>query len=72
MNRLTLHAFTLDMPVNHRFRHAAVAGTCTQSVWVKIEDSAGNRGYGEACPRESATCESLCSALAYIETWAPV
>lgn len=72
MNLLTLHAFTLDMTATHRFRHTAMAGTCTQSVWVKIEDGAGNRGYGEACPRESATGESLSSALAYIETWEPV
>lgn len=72
MKSLTLRAFALDIPFTQTFRHAAAERACTQSVWVEIEDGAGHRGYGEACPREYVTGESQSSALANIEAGAPV
>ena len=72
MKSPTLRAVALEIPFTEAFRHAAAERACTQSVWVEIEDGAGHRGHGEACPREYVTGESLSSALATIETGAPM
>lgn len=72
MKSLTLRAYALDIPFTQTFRHNAAERSYTQSVWVEIDDGAGHRGYGEACPREYVTGESQSSALAIIEAGAAV
>lgn len=67
MSRPTLRASALRIPFTEAFSHAAAARVQTQSVWVEVEDGTGNIGYGEACPREYVTRESLAGALAYIQ-----
>ncbi|MGE0861419.1 MAG: mandelate racemase/muconate lactonizing enzyme family protein [Gammaproteobacteria bacterium] len=67
MNATTLRASALPVPLQEVFGDASANLAQTQSVWVEVEDCAGNIGYGEACPRDYLTRESLSGALAYIQ-----
>ena len=67
MNTPTLRASALPVPLQDVFGPASASLAQTQSVWVEVEDGAGNIGYGEACPRDYLTRESLSGALAYIQ-----
>ncbi len=61
-----LHAQALEIPFKRSFKHAAAERRTTQSVWVEAESVTGVRGYGEGCPREYVTGESVATALAFI------
>ena len=55
----------LNIPFNVAFRHAAAERAATQTLWVTAH-SAQVIGYGESCPREYVTGESLQSAAAFV------
>src|SRR5437763_1489704 len=65
MNRLRLKP--LRIPFKVAFRHASAARAETSSVWVDATGPGGVVGYGEGCPREYVTGESLDSASAFFE-----
>ncbi len=56
----------LNIPFNTAFTHASASRHSTQTIWVKITTTCGLTGYGEGCPREYVTGESLESALRFI------
>lgn len=69
MNPLVdLRFHTLTIPFRQRFSHASASRDATASVWVTATTRAGHTGYGEACPRDYVTGETLASARAFFDT----
>ena len=62
-----LKATPLEIPFKTSFKHASADRAKTASVWVEAHVTHGGlTGYGEGCPREYVTGESLQSALDWI------
>jgi len=53
------------------FKHATANRAHTQNVITEFSYSTGAKGYGEGCPREYVTGESVESALAFIKQFGP-
>src|SRR5581483_6062115 len=62
----SIEPFALQIPFKVAFKHASAERKTTQTVWVEAAASDGSRGYGEGCPREYVTAESLESAGDFI------
>lgn len=62
----SLHAGFLSIPFNAAFRHASAERAATQTLWVQAQGSHDVCGYGEGCPREYVTDESLDSSRAFV------
>lgn len=62
----TIEFCELRIPFNVRFSHAAFSRKTTQSLLVRITTSNGLTGYGEGCPREYVTGESISSAKKFV------
>jgi len=52
----------LEIPFRYVFKHAAAERKYTQSLWVVVHSEDGIVGYGESCPREYVTAETIHSA----------
>ena len=63
-----LRFHTLTIPFRQRFSHAAASRDATTSVWVTATTHAGHTGYGEACPRDYVTGETLASARTFFDS----
>lgn len=61
-----IRARPLAIPFRLAFRHASATRAATQSVWVEARSSDGRTGFGEGCPREYVTGESVASAQAFV------
>jgi L-alanine-DL-glutamate epimerase-like enolase superfamily enzyme len=61
----TLQGCSLTIPFKTAFRHASAERAATQTLWVTARAD-GHTGYGEGCPREYVTGESLRSAAVFI------
>jgi L-Ala-D/L-Glu epimerase len=59
-----VRAYSLEIPFKTTFRHASADRATTQTLWVEASAN-GHVGYGEGCPREYVTGESLQSASAF-------
>ena len=64
----SINARALNIPFKQSFAHASATRASTQSLWVEVRDSSGLVGYGEGCPREYVTGESLQQALGFVES----
>lgn len=62
----SIGASALSIPFKLAFKHAAASRAATQALWVLAEGADGARGFGEGCPREYVTDESLQNALAFV------
>lgn len=63
-----LDVTTLEIPFKSNFKHASADRAKMASVWVEAcGDNGGLVGYGEGCPREYVTGESLSSAHDWID-----
>lgn len=62
MKLIAIAAVPLAIPFNVGFRHASAERSAMQSLWVTAHAHDGSTGYGEGCPREYVTSESLASA----------
>jgi L-Ala-D/L-Glu epimerase len=60
-----IRADSLAIPFKQPFKHAAAARASTQAIWVTASGG-GVVGYGEGCPREYVTGESVKTALAFV------
>lgn len=65
MRVLSIDARPLAIPFKAAFRHASAERAATQTLWVEVRTAGGEAGYGEGCPREYVTAESVESALAF-------
>jgi len=63
----SIEASELAIPFKGAFKHASAERRAMQSLWVTVTDANGQRGYGEGCPREYVTGESISGALAFVE-----
>jgi len=59
--------YKLRIPFHQAFRHAAQSREESDAVIVRIEDGAGQSGYGEALPRTYVTGESTASMIAHLK-----
>ncbi len=59
-------ARALDIPFKSSFSHASASRELTHSLWVETALRDGTRGYGEGCPRDYVTGETLQGALAFV------
>lgn len=66
-----LRAASLRIPFRQSFRHAMADRSSTQSVWVEIESVSGAKGWGEGCPRDYVTGETIETALNFIRLIEP-
>ncbi len=62
----SIESTSLAIAFNAAFRHAGAERSTTQSVWVEARSADGSVGYGEGCPREYVTAESVSTAHAFI------
>lgn len=61
-----LRVASLRIPFRQSFGHASARRERSQSIWVEIESHGGMKGYGEGCPREYVTGETVASALVFV------
>jgi len=64
-----IRARSLNIPFNTTFRHAQAERAATQTLWVEAH-AEGCTGYGEGCPREYVTGETLATAAAFCSAYA--
>jgi L-alanine-DL-glutamate epimerase-like enolase superfamily enzyme len=57
---------SLLIPFNLAFKHASAERATTQTLWVEARTKDGMLGFGEGCPREYVTGESLQSTRAFV------
>jgi len=62
-----IQATALRIRFKQSFKHASADRAETQTLWVEAKDAHGHVGFGESCPREYVTAESLDSAQAFVE-----
>jgi L-alanine-DL-glutamate epimerase-like enolase superfamily enzyme len=55
----------ITIPFKVSFKHASAERATTQSIWVEAVSENGTIGYGEGCPREYVTNESLESSFEF-------
>jgi L-alanine-DL-glutamate epimerase-like enolase superfamily enzyme len=55
----------LRIPFTVAFRHASAERSETSTMWAEVVLDSGVAGFGEACPREYVTAESLDTTLAF-------
>lgn len=63
----SIGATALAIPFKAAFRHAAAERHATQSLWVRACAASGEMGFGEGCPREYVTAESLATSLSFVD-----
>ena len=62
----SIEASALAIPFNVAFRHASAERATTQALWVEARTRDGAVGFGEGCPREYVTAESMRSARTFV------
>ena len=65
----SIEATSLSIPFKQAFKHASAERRVTQSLWIRARSSNGAIGYGEGCPREYVTAESMDTAFAFVERY---
>lgn len=66
-----LEVFRFPVPFRVVFRHASASRSEAANVIVAARGAGGVAGYGEGCPREYVTGETLASAGAFVERHRP-
>jgi len=72
MTLRSLEASELAIPFKGAFKHASAERHAMQSLWVRVYSESGAQGFGEGCPREYVTGESISAALAFVDRAAGV
>ena len=62
----SLRSFELRIPFNTVFKHASPERAATQTIWIQVQSRGGITGFGEGCPREYVTGESLQTARKFV------
>jgi L-alanine-DL-glutamate epimerase-like enolase superfamily enzyme len=63
----SLQSSVLAIPFKQAFKHASAERAQTQTLWVSARGRNGAIGYGEGCPRDYVTGETLQGALNFTE-----
>jgi L-alanine-DL-glutamate epimerase-like enolase superfamily enzyme len=64
----SIEARELKIAFRSAFSHASATRNATQSLWVEARDREGRVGYGEGCPREYVTRETVAGTLAFADS----
>jgi L-alanine-DL-glutamate epimerase-like enolase superfamily enzyme len=67
MTLQSLEVSALGIPFKGSFKHVSAERHAMQSLWVRAQAAGGETGFGEGCPREYVTAESMSTALAFVE-----
>ena len=62
----SIAARSLEIPFKTTFSHASASRDTTHSLWVEVRMRDGTAGFGEGCPRDYVTGETLEGALAFV------
>jgi len=66
--RLTsIHASALSIGFKDAFKHASAERSSTQALWIEARTRTGMIGFGEGCPREYVSAESMTTARSFID-----
>ncbi len=63
----SLEASELAIPFKGAFKHASAERHAMQSLWVRACAGSGEVGFGEGCPREYVTAETMSTAQAFVD-----
>jgi L-alanine-DL-glutamate epimerase-like enolase superfamily enzyme len=55
----------VKIPFKVNFKHSSATRSTTQSIWIEAASDKGMVGYGEGCPREYVTNESIKTAFRF-------
>lgn len=61
----SINIYQLHIPFRTAFSHSSATRVRTESIWVEISSADGATGYGESCPRDYVTRETLPAAVAW-------
>lgn len=67
MKITSLHSSRFVMPFKLVFRHSSASRASAESIIVGARSDCGAIGYGEGCPREYVTGETISSAMRFVE-----
>ena len=62
----SLESGSLMIPFKQAFKHASASRAATQTLMVTVRTADGTRGFGEGCPRDYVTAETLATAARFI------
>lgn len=62
----SIRTFALRIPFVTAFKHASAERVATQTLWVEARAQNGTVGFGEGCPREFVTGETLDTARNFV------
>ena len=62
----SIHTSILSIPFRTAFKHASALRDTTQTIWIIAQVQSGALGFGEGCPREYVSAESLITAQNFI------
>jgi L-alanine-DL-glutamate epimerase-like enolase superfamily enzyme len=65
MNLTSLVIKKIKIPFKVNFKHSSATRSTTQSIWIEVTSEKGMVGYGEGCPREYVTNESIETASSF-------
>ena len=63
----SIHAASLLIPFHAAFKHGSAERSVTQALWIEAHARSGLIGFGEGCPREYVSAESVATARAFVE-----
>ena len=67
MNIRDIEARALDIPFRHHFKHHSADRSRTEALLVRTRTQNECIGFGEGCPREYVTNETLAGCLVFVE-----
>lgn len=62
----SIHSGVLSIPFRVAFKHASAERAATQAIWVELVTQNGVIGFGEGCPREYVSAETVETALEFV------
>lgn len=68
----SIAARSLEIPFKTAFSHASASRDTTHSLWVEARMRDGTAGFGEGCPRDYVTGETLEGALAFVSRFTEI
>lgn len=63
----SIQAGLLSIPFTTAFKHASAERAATQAIWVELVTREGIIGFGEGCPREYVSAETMQTSLDFVE-----
>jgi L-alanine-DL-glutamate epimerase-like enolase superfamily enzyme len=69
MSPLRIEWASVSIPFRQAFAHASATRRRAQNVIVRIKDAEGRIGFGEGCPRDYVTGETVQTAVAALGRW---